>query len=109
MRKPPAAPTTYSTLHVAVVPRSDGSYAVSAIQRRWRNAAKDSARVVHRGVVTPQARPGKVDEDLWVVGQYFQLLAAKGIVTSLGVEPTKEAPREPRGAVGGGDGTSRNS
>jgi len=108
MRKPPAAPSTYATLHIAVVPRPDGSFAVSAVQRRWRNGAKDSARVVHRGTVTPQAHSHSVDENLWVVGQYFQLLAARGVVTSLGAEATEEPPREPRGAVGGGQGTQRN-
>jgi hypothetical protein len=95
----------YTTLHIALVPRADGSYAVSAVEKTWANGAKDSARVVHRGTARVEARPGNCDEALWMAGQYFQQLAARGVVTRLGLEPTKEAPREPRGAVGGAPST----
>ncbi len=102
MRTPREPVQSYTTLHIALAPRADGSVAVSAVERTWKNGAKDSGRVVHRGTLMEDARPGSHDRALWLAGVYLQQLAARGVVTRFGTTATEERSREPRGAVGGG-------
>jgi hypothetical protein len=102
-KKPHRPRSTYTTLHVSVAPRDDGVYACTTIERRWVNGARDSARIIDRAEVRPDPRPGSHDEALWLVGQYMQLLAARGVVTQLGRGEGRVAPP---GAPGGGGGRS---
>ena len=101
MKTPRREPSRYVTLHVSLAKGGDGSYSVSLVERTWSNGAKDGGRVLHRGRLSKEARPGSHDELMWMIGVYFQQLAAHGVVTRIGPTPTKEGSREPRGAVGG--------